>query len=64
MEPNDPRYFPRLAIFQDWYLINEKTDEAWGLLECTFHQALQWAVAHLDLSLDWHCLDPKEKQND
>ena len=52
--------FPKLAVFQDWYLINEKTDEAWGLLECTFHQALQWAVAHLDLSLEWHCLDPKE----
>lgn len=60
MEPNDPRYFPRLAIFQDWYIANDTNDEAWGLLDCTFHQALQWAVAHLDLSLNWAVTDPKE----
>ena len=60
MNPDDPRYFPRLAIFQDWYVFNEKNDIAYGLLDYTFHQALQWVVAHMDLSFNWHVMDPKE----
>ncbi len=45
--------FPKLAVFKDWYLFNAKNDIGYGLLDCTYHQALQWAVAHVDLSWEW-----------
>lgn len=55
--PNDaniPIYYkPHLAVFCDWYIYNEKTDEACGLLGCTISQANSWVVSHLDLSLNW-----------
>ena len=60
MKDGDPRYNPHLAIFQDWYLFNDTSDEGYGLLDCTFHQALDWCVNHCDLSLEWHCVSPDE----
>ena len=47
---------PHIAVFRDWLLCNEKTEEAYGLLGCTISQANCWIVAHLDLSLNWGVL--------
>jgi len=44
---------PHLAEFKDWFICNQTTNEAYGLLDYTISQANCWAVAHLDLSLNW-----------
>jgi hypothetical protein len=52
--------FPKLAVFEDWYAHNPKNDLAYGLLGCTFSQALCWVVNHMDLSLEWEVTAAKE----
>ena len=42
-----------MATRRDYRLTNDKTDEEYGRINQTYDKVRNWAISHLDLSLNW-----------